>query len=489
MCGIVGYISLKDDYCPMAKSHFRDYALTLDSLRGEDSTGIMLLRNEFDLTTAHTTSSGRKYVTGKHYEKLVKDPAWAFIGHNRAATAGSVKIENAHPFTFGDVTMVHNGTLVNRGASIPSYQYEYEVDSMQIAYALSLHKPEEVPDVLKTINGSFCIVWTDARDQSINVARNSDRPFHFCFNKDKKIMWFMSDGHHLNAINASLSRSDAKGGAIYQLDKYKHLKFKKGSLVPEVTKFDPFAYPVYQHRPTTPTHTERNTAIQRAGERWGNHYRTTNGKSSTLYSTSDGKVRINGERRKLPHGHIDALKQLFDVDPDELVAFDVEEWVEIEEHKCMVQGNFYHRDWGNSTWPMVLYGVPLVVVNAYNEQTWAVKIKGITECISGWQGDDIPSVLGELYSYDAGTVGLLEDYELPAEGADEEDEDDMYTGKVVGPEGRMVDGLHLMKQLADGCAQCNDPLEWEHRQDYMYVNEGRDILCDKCIIEMEAATG
>ena len=98
-------------------------------------------------------------------------------------------------------------------------------------------------------------------------------------------MMFTSDGHMLYTINKSMWKSGAQGDNIYSLDTYKHLKWTHGSLVPEVTAFNPF---IVEWKGTKKAHTsstEKSTgntqtastkepsghtksAVESAKERW-----------------------------------------------------------------------------------------------------------------------------------------------------------------------------------------------------------------------------
>lgn len=486
MCGIVGYISLDDKCHPLAKRHFADYALMLDTLRGSDSTGIIRVNKEFDVHTAHTTMAGRKYVHTAEYEEFMDAfDGWAFIGHNRAATAGSVKLENAHPFTFGDVTMVHNGTLTNQGRGMPGYDHKLEVDSMQIARALSEIAPDqkEVADLLSKIDGSFALVWVDRRDSSINMCRNSSRPIHFGYGDANDIMWFMSDGTHLKSVVGSLGKAPSRVNTIYSLDKMRLLKFKKGNMVPEVTKFDPFVRPVTNppvvHTATT-TRSVIGSALRRGADKWAatvGGYSRVSAKPSTG-GTEPGKYNVGGHQRKIPANHVKALKELYQLDTDVLLEFTPDEWIEVDDKKCVVSGTFLHPGWMWTEWPATLYDVPLVVCTAYGEQDWAVKAKGVTGCTQMRMHGDVCGVLAELYCVDAKTVMNTQSH-----ACDEEKEKDEDTGLVSGPEDSLVKRGKMMELLKDGCVQCGADIQWEERTLTTIVNDGRNVLCPTCTKE------
>ena len=69
MCGIVGYISQNDKLYEGPKDHFMRYALALDTLRGEDSTGVMTLSKGFELKMMKSMLPGDAYVHSADYKK------------------------------------------------------------------------------------------------------------------------------------------------------------------------------------------------------------------------------------------------------------------------------------------------------------------------------------------------------------------------------------------------------------------------------------
>jgi hypothetical protein len=87
---------------------------------------------------------------------------------------GAVKDHTAHPFTEGDITLVHNGTLNNKW-NLPKGS-QYSVDSQAICAALNTHSPAEI---VKLMKGAWSLVWWDARDKTLNFLRNDERPMHF----------------------------------------------------------------------------------------------------------------------------------------------------------------------------------------------------------------------------------------------------------------------------------------------------------------------
>ena len=100
MCGIVGYVGRR----PAANIIYP--GLKRLEYRGYDSAGIATMDR-----TIHTikTVGGTENLD---IENLPSGPTLG-IGHTRWATHGKPSLNNAHPHTFGDITLVHNGIIEN----------------------------------------------------------------------------------------------------------------------------------------------------------------------------------------------------------------------------------------------------------------------------------------------------------------------------------------------------------------------------------------
>ena len=192
MCGIVGYVDLS--LYRQDLQVFDDYiinSLILDTIRGWDSTGVVFVEGKGNVEIYKRALAGFDFVGTNRFCNMMKRQHGldAFIGHNRAATVGKVKDESAHPFVRDHITLVHNGTLDwnDSGLDEPA---EIVVDSDAIAWAMSVDEPEEV---LPKIQGAYALVWHDSRDNSINFARNNERPLWLVHNTNKSVMFFGSE--------------------------------------------------------------------------------------------------------------------------------------------------------------------------------------------------------------------------------------------------------------------------------------------------------
>lgn len=185
MCGIVGVVGTIQNATKDAKL-FRDL-LTIDVVRGKDSTGVVKVDSTGNVETFKLAVTAGLFLDMKQANKTI-DAGFArlFIGHNRAATIGGVSHENAHPFQFGTLTGVHNGTLT-RYVDLDSLA---ATDSAQLYEHMSKHG---LQDTLNKIEGAYALAWHDSDGNTFNLLRNDERPMHYAFTKDGKGMVYASE--------------------------------------------------------------------------------------------------------------------------------------------------------------------------------------------------------------------------------------------------------------------------------------------------------
>lgn len=196
MCGIVGIAgSLQTHDEKTMKRLFM-----LDHFRGEHSTGLAAIRTD---KTVHIAK------LGSHSLDLFEMPRFkaalngfqskAFIGHNRHATRGGVSTANAHPFQFGHITGVHNGTLDYQSAKrlADACGEEYTVDSAQLFCAFEKLGVEETialcTEGKDSTTGAWSLVWYDSKLDTLNFLRNQHRPMWWAFNEDYNRLYWASE--------------------------------------------------------------------------------------------------------------------------------------------------------------------------------------------------------------------------------------------------------------------------------------------------------
>lgn len=191
MCGIIGTVGVFTNNT----ADFMWHGLFLDSIRGYDSTGIAGA-NGNRVEIIKEAMAGYNYVFHPQYKKFMSISRDVLIGHNRAATKGSIMPWNAHPFQHGDITLVHNGTLTSW---TDLTNETYGTDSETICKLLSTS--EDVEKSLEKLEGAYSLVWYNSKTKSIHFARNKDRPMQiawvrrstrFVFGSDPDILKFAS---------------------------------------------------------------------------------------------------------------------------------------------------------------------------------------------------------------------------------------------------------------------------------------------------------
>ncbi|MBE3607028.1 amidophosphoribosyltransferase [Campylobacter sp. RM13119] len=161
MCAIVGVINSQD----AAKTAY--YALFSMQHRGQEASGISACDNGEILT-----HKGKGLVTEVFNESSLKtlkgDMA---IGHNRYATAGKNSGNDSQPiaanYSLGQISVVHNGNLVNkdevRGVLIDEGAiFQSNMDTENIVHLIarnhSPHLQERIIAALDKILGAYCLL-------------------------------------------------------------------------------------------------------------------------------------------------------------------------------------------------------------------------------------------------------------------------------------------------------------------------------------------
>lgn len=187
MCGIVGfYTDKKDPVWGMDK--IMPELMFANQLRGRDAAGVFgIHKNKPKFCDYAKMVGSADYFLEWGLAKtrfLKRAEHFKFmVAHNRAATIGDKDNEAAaHPHRAGAITLVHNGTL----RQYPKVR-ECISDSQVVAHLL-----DGEPDFTKVspeFRGAWAFVWHDDRDNSLNFARNSERPLHFLRTKDDAVVF------------------------------------------------------------------------------------------------------------------------------------------------------------------------------------------------------------------------------------------------------------------------------------------------------------
>lgn len=240
MCGHFGFYGFAGQGILNA---FED-GLSLDQIRGINSTGVAFIEPSNKVTTIKDTVLPHKLYRRPEWNKMMSKPLLGAIGHNRAATAGAVTKENAHPFTHGVITLAHNGTIMNMDRKKLLDHEKFEVDSDNICYMID---KIGIAEAWKRIDGAATLVYYNAREQSLNIISNNQRPFEFSWvNGNNCIVWCSE----VNFLKAALERNGVETSTkedSFTLVRNRLLSFhvkKKGGLQYHYEDLEPFREPV-----------------------------------------------------------------------------------------------------------------------------------------------------------------------------------------------------------------------------------------------------
>lgn len=240
MCGIISLFSNQFQYKRDIDSMISEL-LSVNTLRGVHSTGIMYE----DATHVHTfkkAMSGFDFIQLRQVQKIIRDynESRFIVGHNRAATAGAVNTENAHPFQYGHITGVHNGTITNH-RSLVKGSFTAAVDSEYIFKALE--EEEDTTQIIKKINGAFVLIWYNSKTDKLHFVKNDQRPYTFANIKDTEILIGASEEGMLRWI---AKRNSVELENIVQPKPLAEMIFNFDDLLkPDIIQHEGFKQPVY----------------------------------------------------------------------------------------------------------------------------------------------------------------------------------------------------------------------------------------------------
>lgn len=201
MCGIVGVMG---DF--KEKKNTFNFLLQVDAVRGWDSTGMLSVNgNDMSVAWYKDTVLPQELISSPEYlelagmrigtQKKIIDPL-LLMGHNRAATKGSVTIDNAHPFAQEHIFLTHNGTIHNLYPLTTQIEDKFDTDSETLTRVIA---EKGVDKAWPAMTGAASIAYYNSEAESLNLISNGDRPLFFLKGKDEKFIVYASELWMLHA--------------------------------------------------------------------------------------------------------------------------------------------------------------------------------------------------------------------------------------------------------------------------------------------------
>lgn len=243
------------------------------AIRGMHSTGMASVAlADSQIRLAKVLGTPDYLIGDKHWNKAMAVNCKVLLGHNRYATKGEVKLYNAHPFAFKHVVGMHNGTIYDFAKKkLPDGEF-FKTDSEAI---ISSIETQGIEKTVLLLEGAYCLVWYDTRDDTINMIRNKDRMLYYAFSNDHQTLFWASEVELLaSAMNRNnVQRTDGEKSHMLTADTLMSWRLPKSN--------DPFAEPT---RLSLKGHVYiPSTGTGRVGrfKNWSSYYPDTNDTEDT----------------------------------------------------------------------------------------------------------------------------------------------------------------------------------------------------------------
>ena len=349
-----------------------------------------------------------------------------------------------------------------------------DVDSHAVAYNLA---ESSVDDVVKGLNGAFVLVWHDARDNSMNIIRNTKRPLHMAQSMKQDTIFFASEGPMLDFLG---KRIGLELGPIYFPKEGQHLKWLPDTelTAPQVKDLDLHSewsqysngyegYGGYSSGSQWYDREGLGIFDYDGDDNWRNDGARSRGNVVPFVRPEDDKVFLGGRKKAIPMLMQEELLK-YGVVVEDRLAFSPRVSTSISKSRKNVFGMVNGKK-------AILYGLGESTAQHMN-RTWTVRPLAVYVRPSGE-----PMLVCKLVS----TIGptpipqgtlLSQDGTVLGYEKDENGEDMKYKGAFGAKYGE-TDWCHL---VAAGCGFCGKAIAIQDHYDVTWINNGTVPLCIYC---------